>query len=74
MHMLYVKCNSINTKVAQANHCKVPDLTQAVQKRQSILSQTDSLEKKVKAFHIINLQNLRERVLKGSVPHPHNLC
>ncbi len=74
MYMFYVECNSINTNFAQANVCKVPDLTQAVQEGQGILGQTGSLEKKVKAFHIINLQNLRCRVLKGGVPHPYNLC
>ena len=67
--------NGINTNFVQANVCDMSDLTQAVQHGQGILpGQTGSLEKKIQAFHIINLQNLRGRVLHGGVPYPHNLC
>ena len=74
MYVFYIECDSINTMFAQADNCNVPDLTQAVQQGQGILGQTGSLEKKVKAFHIINLHNLRGRVLNGGVPHPYHLC
>ncbi len=75
MYMFWVVQNSINTKFAQANVCDMSDQTQAAQHGQGILpGQTGSLEKEIQAFHIINLQNLRGRVLNGGVTHPHNLC
>ncbi len=73
VHVLY-RVRQYQHNVCPADNCKVPDLTQAVQQGQGILGQTGSLEKKVKAFHIINLHNLRGRVLNGGVPHPYNLC